>query len=156
MQAAGLDLSLNLPNTKLDLGSMPKVSANLNLVDNDAYVAIIVPILLAGLAVPFVVMRAVMMELDCFVAHKKDVDAGVNKYNYSAGKRRRHQRSESLAISHMVRENNADKELKARLYLTICCSMMGTKLLGVDWFKKTKQFKYMSLLYRFQECAYLL
>ena len=110
---------------------MPKVSANLNLVDNDAYVAIIVPILLAGLAVPFVVMRAVMMELDCFVAHKKDVDAGVNKYNYSAGKRRRHQRSESLAISHMVRENNADKELKTRLYLTICCSMMGTKLL--EW-----------------------
>ena len=74
VQAAGLDLSLNLPNTKLDLGSMPKVSANLNLVDNDAYVAIFIPILLAGLAVPFVVMRAVMMELDCFVAHKKDVD----------------------------------------------------------------------------------
>ena len=76
MQAAGLDLSLNLPNTKLDLGSMPKVSANLNLVDNDVYVAIVVPIMLAGLAVPFVVMRAVMMELDCFVAHKKDVDSG--------------------------------------------------------------------------------
>ena len=52
MQAAGLDLSLNLPNTKLDLGSMPKVSANLNLVDNDVYVAIVVPIMLAGLAVP--------------------------------------------------------------------------------------------------------
>ena len=111
---------------------MPKVSANLNLVDNDAYVAIIVPILLAGLAVPFVVMRAVMMELDCFVGHKKDVDSGGNnKYNYSPGKRRRHQRSESLAISHMVRENNADKELKARLYVTICCSMMGTyKIIG--------------------------
>ena len=129
MQAAGLDLSLNLPNTKLDLGSMPKVSANLNLVDNDVYVAIVVPIMLAGLAVPFVVMRAVMMELDCFVAHKKDVDSSVaanSKYNYSPGKRRRHQRSESLAISQMVRENNADKELKARLYVTICCSMMGT------------------------------
>ena len=105
---------------------MPKVSANLNLVDNDAYVAIIVPIMLAGLAVPFVVMRAVMMELDCFVAHKKDVDSPANnRYNYSPGKRRRHQRMESLAISQMVRENNADKELKARLYVTICCSMMG-------------------------------
>ena len=111
---------------------MPKVSANLNLVDNDAYVAIVVPILLAGLAVPFVVMRAVMMELDCFVAHKKDVDPAVNnKYNYSPGKRRRQQRSESLGISLMVRENNTDKELKARLYVTICCSMMGTyKIIG--------------------------
>jgi len=126
VQAAGLDLSLNLPNTKLDLGSMPKVSANLNLVDNDAYVAIFIPILLAGLAVPFVVMRAVMMELDCFVAHKKDVDPVTgNRYSYSPSKRRRHQRSEALGISQMVRENNADRELKSRLYVTICCSMMG-------------------------------
>ena len=47
----------------------------------------------------------------------------------SPGKRRRYQRSEALAISQMVRENNADKELKTRLYVTICCSMMGTDFL---------------------------
>ena len=29
----------------------------------------------------------------------------------------------------MVRENNADKELKTRLYVTICCSMMGMDFL---------------------------
>ncbi len=128
VQAGGLDVSLNLPNTKLDLGTMPQFSATLNTDSTDAVHAVLFPIVLAGLAVPFVVMRAVMMELDCFVARKKEVGMENDQFNVrfqSRSKRRRQQRSESLSISEMVKENNASRELKFRLYVTLCCSVMG-------------------------------
>ncbi len=38
VQAGGLDVSLNLPNTKLDLGSMPTFSATLNTDSTDVTV----------------------------------------------------------------------------------------------------------------------
>ena len=38
VQAGGLDVSLNLPNTRLDLGSMPTFSATLNTDSTDVQV----------------------------------------------------------------------------------------------------------------------
>ncbi len=38
VQAGGLDVALNLPNTKLDLGSMPTFSATLNTDSTDVLV----------------------------------------------------------------------------------------------------------------------
>lgn len=73
VQAGGLDVSLNLPNTHLDLGSMPAVSATLNTDTTDLWHAIIIPMVLAMITVPFVIMRAAMMELDCVIVRKKEV-----------------------------------------------------------------------------------
>ena len=36
--------------------------------------AIVVPLVLAIIAAPFVIMRAAMMELDCFIARKKELE----------------------------------------------------------------------------------
>jgi hypothetical protein len=126
VQAGGLDVSLNLPNTKLDLGTMPQFSATLNTDSTDAVHAVLVPLILAAIAVPFVVMRAIMMELDCFLARKKEVDPVIGRERrFMGAKLRRNQCRESLSISQMVRENNDNRELKARLYVALCCSVMG-------------------------------
>ncbi len=40
VQAGGFDVALNLPNTRLDLGSMPSVSATLNTDSTDVQVGV--------------------------------------------------------------------------------------------------------------------
>ena len=77
----------------LDLGEMP--GANLNIEwgeEQDLFLAIVVPILLSLMVLPFVTMRSAMMEMDCFVASKKlldiiDVESYVHKKNKMARKR---------------------------------------------------------------------
>lgn len=73
VQAGGLDVALNLPNTKLNLGSMPTFSVTLNTDSQDVMHAIVLPCVLAIVTIPFVIMRATMMELDCFVARRKQL-----------------------------------------------------------------------------------
>ena len=132
VQAGGLDVALNLPNTKLDLGSMPTFSATLNTDSNDAMHAILFPCILAVVTVPFVIMRAAMMELDCFVARKKQLGEG----DVTARSRSRSFRSVGgdevdgfvkgkFSLTETIQKNVENKELKTRLYLTVCCSMLG-------------------------------
>ena len=41
---------------------------------NPSQHAIVIPLVLALIAAPFVIMRAAMMELDCFIARKKELE----------------------------------------------------------------------------------
>lgn len=132
VQAGGLDVAVNLPVQKIDLGSMPAVSATLNTDSTDLIHAIVVPMVLALLAVPFVIMRAAMMELDCFVTRRKELelaqnrdldecDGGRTEVFVDVGGRTRKIRP----LHQAVVENAEDRRLKARLYVTICCSVCG-------------------------------
>lgn len=78
-----------------------------------------VPLVLALITVPFVVMRAAMMELDCFVGRKKALDAEFARA--APG----HRRAESRAQRRAAREARDSWEVKSRLYLTLCCSVLG-------------------------------
>jgi hypothetical protein len=123
VQAGGLDVALNLPNTQIDLGTMPTFSATLNTDSTDALHAVLFPIILAVITAPFVIMRAAMMELDCFLARKKQLEEEKEEdevdgiFSRGGGVRR--------SLAEAVRRNAENKELKARLYLTVCCSMCG-------------------------------
>eukprot|EP00095_Tigriopus_kingsejongensis_P005092 maker-scaffold159_size295958-snap-gene-1.38 protein:Tk05092 transcript:maker-scaffold159_size295958-snap-gene-1.38-mRNA-1 annotation:"conserved hypothetical protein" len=141
VQAGGLDVAVNLPVQKLDLGSMPAVSATLNTDSTDVLHAIIFPLILAVLAVPFVIMRAAMMELDCFVTRKKELDVPQEQHDECDGGRVEVY-VDAGGRSHKIRplhkaivENAEDRRLKARLYVTICCSVCGmcvfTVMMGV-------------------------
>ncbi len=55
---------------------------------------------LALIAVPFVIMRAAMMELDCFVARRKDLDrAARGEYSSIRGGRRNEDEVDALLVS---------------------------------------------------------
>ena len=91
------------------------------------YVCPFVPMLQVVLAVfclPFVIMRAAMMELDCFIAHKKELDAMEAQ---QIGKNRRQLRASRQAKSLLetVLRNSESKSLKARMYLSMCCGVCG-------------------------------
>jgi hypothetical protein len=70
VETGGMDVAVNLPNTKIDLGSMPSIDATLNTDSSDEMHAVLLPVILAAICVPFVIMRAAMMELDCFVTRR--------------------------------------------------------------------------------------
>merc|ERR1712020_512937 len=70
---AGVKLAFNLPQQNINLGTMPSMDASFNMEDIDTYVAIILPIIFAAACLPFVVMRAAMMELDCFITRRKQL-----------------------------------------------------------------------------------
>lgn len=130
VQAGGLDVSLNLPNTKLDLGSMPTFSASLHTDESDSLHAVIAPIVLAAICLPFVIMRAAMMELDCFVTRRKqlgdDFEQLVNSRKGQHSKKRSssaHHGGESVA--ELLAKNVESTKLKARLYVTLCCSILA-------------------------------
>ncbi len=127
VEAGGLDVSLNLPNTKIDLGEMPTFSASLNTDSSDELHAILAPVILVAICVPFVIMRAAMMELDCFVTRRKQLGdsfedavlAQHRKRTAASALRGRHPLTGTLA------KNVESKELKARLYVTLCCSILA-------------------------------
>ena len=85
----------------------------------DNMIAVLLPLVLVALALPFVVMRAVMMELDCFVAHKKAVNLAARGDDCEHG--------DALTVGKMVRENALDKGLKSRIFVMLCCNTMGMR-----------------------------
>ena len=115
----------------LDLGSMPAMSATVNTDSQDVIYATIIPVVLAAVAVPFVIMRASMMELDCFIARRKQIDGRIRKKKKRKNDKRIEQDevdgflTKAITMSEAVLDNAADKELKARLYVTVCCSVLG-------------------------------
>ena len=52
---------------------MPAMDASFNTEESDRFHAIVFPIVFAVLCLPFIIMRAAMMELDCFITRKKQL-----------------------------------------------------------------------------------
>jgi hypothetical protein len=68
-----------------------------------------------------------MMELDCFIVHKKELDS-LEEEKLTKRKRKnksqlRHDGSDSLLES--VLRNSENKKLKARMYVSLCCGVFG-------------------------------
>jgi hypothetical protein len=80
--------------------------------------------MLAVFCLPFVIMRAAMMELDCFIAHKKELDT-MEAVQITKNRRqhRGNRRAESLLET--VLRNSESKSLKARMYVSLCCGVCG-------------------------------
>ena len=137
---AGVNLALNLPQQNINLGTLPSMDASFNMEDIDTYVAIIAPIIFAAACLPFVVMRAAMMELDCFVTRRKqlgdDFDdlvvlEGVQnrrktrKHIQPAGLQNNRRFLQNQSLAEILASNAESKELKCRLYLSLICSGFG-------------------------------
>ncbi len=134
MEAGGLDVSLNLPNTKIDLGSMPTFSASVNTDASDELHAIVAPIILVAICVPFVLMRAAMMELDCFVTRRKQLgdrfeDLVLTQQHKRSGNARFRREFGTSTLTGTMAQNVESLEMKARLYLTLCCSTLAMLVL---------------------------
>ena len=62
------------------------------------------------------------MELDCFIARRKQIDHNESgKVDEVDGVFTRKRNT----LGETVKGNADNKELKARLYLTVCCSLLG-------------------------------
>jgi len=138
---AGVKLAFNLPQQNINLGTMPSMDASFNMEDIDTYVAIILPIIFAAACLPFVVMRAAMMELDCFITRRKqlgdDFDdlvvlEGVHNRRKNTRKHIHHQPMQNnrrflqnQSLAEILASNAESKELKCRLYLSLICSGFG-------------------------------
>lgn len=146
IKLGGIDVAVPIPSEPLDLSGMPGLNVHLDTTSYDLIYAIVAPALLALLAVPFVVMRAAMMELDCFLTRRKEVDpeakvkiagqleeddeADETDFAFYVDEKGRTKRALPASRVHRslkraVKENAENKELKARLYVTVCCSVFG-------------------------------
>lgn len=124
--AFGVGLGLSMPNQKMNLGSMPAMNASINTEALDSALAVLVPIVLAIFCLPFAIMRASMMELDCFITHKKELDSF--EENVLAGSRRDKRRTNNVAgnsLMETVLRNSESPNLKCRMYLSLCCGLCG-------------------------------
>ena len=125
----GLDVSLDLPHTQMDLGSMPAMSATIDTTSNDLTLAIAAPLILSLIVFPFVTMRAAMMELDCFITSRKALNAAdMEKYVYKKKKYSTvttHSDLGRATLVDTIAENIDNKEMKVRMYVTLCCGMLG-------------------------------
>lgn len=124
-----MDLNFNLPESKIDLGSMPSMKVNLSTESSDRWIAILFPVALAVLCLPFTIMRAAMMELDCFVTRRKQLGEDFDDFLVTHGKKsvalhnRRHY--PGVNLRDVLAENVESKELKCRLYTAFMCSGLG-------------------------------
>ena len=147
MNALGFDLNVNLPHQSMNLGSMPPIEADLNLSSHDHIFAVIAPLILAIIVLPFVTMRSAMMELDCFIARRKslaDVERVQRYKNYEKRKKKGSQQftdsptnssghssstrgliRNNQTLVETVAKNTESKELKSRMYTTLICSFFG-------------------------------
>ena len=77
-------------------------------------------------------MRAAMMELDCFIVHKKELGSleeeklAVRRNKKSGLRHGRDEAGDSLLET--VLRNSQNKALKARLYVSMCCGVFGTTI----------------------------
>ena len=115
---------------------MPAMDASFNTDESDRFHAIIFPIVLATLCLPFVIMRAAMMELDCFITRKKQVgddfdDLLVLESHPQKSGKRIHQNNRRLnqpnwsSLTDILAKNVNSKEIKCRLYSALLCAGSG-------------------------------
>ena len=113
---------------------MPAMDASFNTDESDRTHAMIFPIALATLCLPFVIMRAAMMELDCFVARKKQLGDDfddllvLESHSEKSGKRihqNRRLNQTTWSLSDILAKNVNSKEIKCRLYSALLCTGMG-------------------------------
>ena len=128
-QTGALDVAINLPESKIDMGSMPSMKVNLSTESSDRVIAILFPIALAVLCLPFTIMRAAMMELDCFVTRRKQLGEDFDEYLVTHGKKSsmilHNRRNLGVNLRDVLAENVESRELKCRLYTAFMCSGLG-------------------------------
>ncbi|XP_040570448.1 uncharacterized protein [Lepeophtheirus salmonis] len=139
VKAMGLDIGISLPDQNLDLGSMPPVTANVNTSENDGLISIIIPAVLLLLPLPFVVIRALMMELDCFVLRRKDFEKfapelaqnsttkealHTNREIYLLNQKKK-RRQEADVLSEIARKRLHDRSVLCRLYCSLVFGFLG-------------------------------
>jgi len=158
----GFNIKMLMPNSVMNPAKMSP-GANLNISSSEDqmyYLAILVPIMLGFIVLPFVTMRAAMMEMDCFITSKKLLDViDVESYVYrknrmqrrgGGGSRRGSSSARSTAstgsgagagggagsgsgklhigrvsLLDTIAKNTDSREIKCRMYTTICCGMCG-------------------------------
>ena len=76
---------------------------------------IIFPCILAALSMPLVVMRAVMMELDCFVFRKRQLKSDFHVDNNSY----------QPTLPNVLSQNIKSKDITCKLYFVLLCSIVG-------------------------------
>ena len=129
---------------------MPPIDADIDLGNKDHLFAVIAPLLLSMVVLPFATMRSAMMELDCFIARRKSlVDLERIQRNKRIQKRKRqspqqyastptnssgHSSSRVLirnnqTLVESVAKNTENKELKGRMYVTLLCSIVGMAIM---------------------------
>lgn len=106
-----MDFHLSLPDQELNLASIPSPSLHLNTEESDMMFAFAIPMLFVFLSLPWAVMRAAIMELECIVVHRKDIES-----------------ESDLVRSKIIFDNVHDFRVKCRIYTLICCSMFGMLL----------------------------
>ena len=129
-QTGALDVAINLPESKIDMGSMPSMKVNLSTESSDHVIAILFPIALAILCLPFTIMRAAMMELDCFVTRRKQLGEDFDEFLVTHSKKSSmilHNRRNNLGVNlrDVLADNVESRELKCRLYTAFMCSGLG-------------------------------
>ena len=145
-----LDVGINLPKKSVSLGDMPPIEADIDLGSKDHLFAVIGPLILAMVVLPFVTMRAAMMELDCFIARRKSLVDVERIQRYKSMQKRRKKSSQQFAstptnssghsssrglirnnqtLVETVAKNTENKELKSRMYVTLFCSVVGMAIL---------------------------
>ena len=156
----GFNIKMLMPNSVMNPAKMSP-GANLNISSSEDqmyYLAILVPIMLGFIVLPFVTMRAAMMEMDCFITSKKLLDViDVESYVYrknrmqrrGGGSRRGSSSARSttstgsgaagggtsgssgklhigrVSLLDTIAKNTDSREIKCRMYTTICCGMCG-------------------------------
>jgi len=130
-----VDITMNMPNQDLNLGSLPSIDASFNTESTDRWHAIIFPIVLAVVCLPFTIMRAAMMELDCFVTRKKQLGEDFDEFLIIESSRHKpnvnNRRQEMWSLRDILAKNVESKELKCRLYSALCCSCLGIIVMTV-------------------------
>lgn len=127
---AGVQIGIDMPKSTINLGEMPSMDLSANLKDIDQIIAIIAPIMFAVACLPFVIMRAAMMELDCFITRRKQLGENFDDLIVLEGFKHRPRVNNrrlyyNQSLAEILASNSESKELKCRLYLSLICSGFG-------------------------------
>ena len=146
----GINLGINLDGQNVNLGGMPPINTDINLDTSDHLLAVIAPLILTMVVLPFATMRAAMMELDCFIARRKtlaDLERVQRHKRISKKKKKLNQQYASTpttssghsstrvllrnnqTLVETVAKNTENKELKGRMYVTLLCSIVGMAIM---------------------------
>ena len=150
VDVGGIKLGINLDGQNVDLGGMPPINTDINLSSSDHLLAVIAPLILTMVVLPFATMRAAMMELDCFIARRKtlaDLERVQRHKRISKKKKKLNQQYASTpttssghsstrvllrnnqTLVETVAKNTENKELKGRMYVTLLCSIVGMAIM---------------------------
>jgi len=136
-------IKIKMPKNQLNLGEMPAMDASFNTDESDRFHAITAPIVFAVLCLPFIIMRAAMMELDCFITRKKQLGEDFDdllvlesQSGKSGGQKRIYQNRRlngqpAWSLTDILAKNANSKELKCRLYSALACTGMGIMVMSI-------------------------